>query len=133
MRRLALTTAAALVLISPAPAADPKPDSPAIVKAKLADKSAVLLDVREGDEWAAGHLADATHLALSRLKAGVPATDLAKLVPKDKIVYLHCRSGVRSAKAATLLKPLGYDARPLKAGFDDLTAAGFPVAPADKK
>jgi len=60
------------------------------------------------------------------LKAG----DVAKVIPKDKIVYCHCGPGVRCLKAADELKKLGYDVRPLKPGYADLLKAGF--APAGK-
>jgi phage shock protein E len=68
-------------------------------------------------------------LPLSVLKAGVKAEDVAKIIPKDKIVYCHCGSGVRCLKAADELKKLGYDVRPLKPGYADLVKAGFTPAP----
>ena len=45
---------------------------------------------------------------------------------KEKIVYTYCAVGVRSLKAGQILNKLGYDVRPLKPGFDELVAAGFP-------
>jgi rhodanese-related sulfurtransferase len=48
-----------------------------------------------------------------------------KDVNKDKILYLHCRSGRRVLKAAELLKAMGYDARPLKWGYEALLDEGF--------
>jgi len=48
---------------------------------------------------------------------------------RRKSCNLHCRSGGRVLPAAGILKKAGYDVRPLKAGFDDLKDAGFPVAP----
>ena len=66
---------------------------------------------------------------LSQLKAEaenkVVAQKLAKILPKDKIIYCHCRSGGRVLSASPILKKLGYDARPLSAGYDDLLRAGF--------
>ena len=56
---------------------------------------------------------------------------MAKVAPKDKIVYCHCGSGVRCLKAADELKKLGYDVRPLKPGYKDLLKAGF--EPSEKK
>jgi len=49
-------------------------------------------------------------------------------LPKDKIIYLHCRSGGRVLTVEKLLSKLGYDVRPLKMGYDDLVAAGFDKA-----
>ena len=98
------------------------------VKRAVADKAAVLIDVREPAEWDAGHLADAVSLPLSRIQAGVPAAELDKLLPAGKPAYLHCGRGGRCLTAADLLKLPGRDLRPLKAGFADLVKAGFPKA-----
>ena len=105
-------------------------DTPDAVKKAVADGKAVLLDVREKSEWDDGHLKDAKLLPLSTLKGGAKAEDVAKIIPKDKVVYCHCGSGVRCLKAADELKKLGYDVRPLKPGYADLLKAGF--APAGK-
>jgi rhodanese-related sulfurtransferase len=109
-------------------AADHTKDKLDDVKKALADDKAVLIDVREADEWKDGHLKAAKHLALSELKAGVPADKLKSLMPAGKVVYLHCAAGGRCLKAADLLKAAGYETRPLKPGYDDLIKAGFPKA-----
>ncbi len=115
-------------ILSPARAADHTKDTPEEVKKAIANGKAVLLDVREKSEWDDGHLKDAKLLPLSVLKDGAKAEDVARVAPKDKIVYLHCGSGVRSLKAADELKKLGYDVRPLKPGYKDLLKAGFEPA-----
>lgn len=92
----------------------------------MTDKKAVIVDVREADEWKDGHLKGAKHLALSDLKKGVPEGDLKKALPAGQIVYLHCGSGKRCLTAADLLKKHGYDVRPLKDGFNALVKNGFP-------
>ena len=117
-------------LMTTARAADHTKDTTDAVKKAVADGKAVLLDVREKSEWDDGHLKDAKLLPLSTLKGGAKAEDVAKIVPKDKVVYCHCGSGVRCLKAADELKKLGYDVRPLKPGYADLLKAGF--APAGK-
>ena len=109
-------------------AADHTTDSLDTVKKSVADGKAVLVDVREADEWKDGHLMDAKHLALSDLKAGVPADKLKETVPAGKVVYLHCASGRRCLAAAEVLKKQGYDARPLKDGYENLLKAGFEKA-----
>ena len=114
--------------LSPARAADHTKDTPEEVKKAIANGKAVLLDVREKSEWDDGHLKDAKLLPLSVLKDGAKAEDVARVVPKDKIVYLHCGSGVRSLKAADELKKLGSDVRPLKPGYKELLKAGFEAA-----
>ena len=117
------------VLISPATGADHTKDTLDTVKKAVADEKAVLLDVREKSEWDDGHLKDAKLLPLSALKAEPKAEDVAKIIPKGKVVYCHCAAGVRSLKAADELKKLGYDVRPLKPGYADLLKAGFAPAP----
>ena len=109
-------------------AADHTTDSLDTVKKSVADGKAVLVDVREESEWKDGHLKDAKHLALSDLKAGVPADALKKVIPTGSVAYLHCASGRRSLAAADLLKKQGYDVRPLKEGFEILVKEGFEKA-----
>jgi len=116
------------VLSSQATAAEHTKDTLDTVKKALADDKAVLLDVREKSEWDDGHLKDAKLLPLSVLKEGAKAEDVAKVAPKDKIIYCHCGSGARCLKAADELKKLGYDVRPLKPGYMDLLKAGFAPA-----
>lgn len=108
--------------------ADHTKDSLGDVKKAVAEEKAVLIDVREFDEWKEGHLQGAQHLALSNLKSGVSAEKLKTLLPAGKIVYLHCAAGGRCLKAADLLKAAGYETRPLKSGYDDLVKAGFKMA-----
>ncbi len=129
--RLGVALVALVAGLALARAADHTKDTPEEVKKALKDGKAVLLDVREKDEWDDGHLKDATLLPLSALKAGAKAEDVAKVAPTGKIVYCHCGSGVRCLKAADELKKLGYDVRPLKPGYKDLLKAGF--EPAEKK
>ena len=100
------------------------------VKTAVDAGKAVMLDVREQGEWDLGHLKVARLVPLSVLSkdgAVIPAD-----LPKDKPIYLHCRSGARSMKAAEILKPLGYDVRPLKAGYGELVKNGFTPAEAAK-
>lgn len=102
------------------------------VKAAMAKKEAVLVDVREKSEWDEGHLEGAVFLPLSWLrqesKVDGFGEKLAGRLPAKKILYLYCRSGARARTAAGMLKKQGYDARPLKAGFDALRDAGFTPA-----
>lgn len=109
-------------------AADHTKDTPADVKKAIADGKAVLIDVREADEWKEGHLKDARHLALSEIRNGVNAERLQSLMPKGKIVYLHCAAGGRCLKAADLLKKAGIESRPLKPGYEELVKNGLDQA-----
>lgn len=97
------------------------------VKAAISAGTAVIIDVREQSEWNDGHLKAAALLPLSVLTkegAEIPAA-----LPKDKPIYLHCRSGGRSLKAAEILKAKGYDARPLAEGYSQLVKDGLEKAP----
>ena len=107
-------------------------DSLALIKERIAKNEAVLVDVREKNEWEAGHLQSAIFLPLSGLKEGGTsesfASKLAVKLPKDRIVYCHCLSGGRVLPASAILQKLGYDARPLKSGYELLLKAGFEKA-----
>lgn len=121
-----------LLVSATARSAEHTKDSLELVKKNLAEKKAVLIDVREPGEWKRGHLEQAELVPLSELKkmgqdAGVREKLTGKL-PKDKIIYCHCGSGFRVRTAGDILGKLGYDIRPLAAGFDDLREAGFPAA-----
>jgi len=71
---------------------------------------AVVIDVREPDEYANGHVAGARSLPLSQLPARTQE------VPNDQPVYLVCGSGGRSSQAADLLSGAGHDVRSVVGG-----------------
>ena len=102
-------------------------DSLDIVKQGVAEQKALLVDCREPDEWKDGHVVGAVSLPLSTLERGVSPEQLARVLPKDKIVYVHCLAGGRCLAAAKILQKSGYDVRPLKPGYPDLTRAGLPT------
>jgi rhodanese-related sulfurtransferase len=112
---------------------EPTTDTVDTIKQRLARREAVLIDVRSKTEWEQGHLSDAIWFPvddLRKLKTDSALRDkLAKAVPIDRIVYCHCAKGVRALTAGGILEGLGYDARPLKPGFDELRNSGFEVAP----
>lgn len=84
-------------------------------------EDALLLDVRYASEYEAGHLPGARHLAHTRLLAR-----LAEL-PRDRHLYVYCKTASRSAYASGLLQRLGYRVTHLFGGFDAWAAAGKPV------
>ena len=61
---------------------------------------AVLLDVREAEEFASGHIPGAVNLPLSRISAVT--------FPKDTPLFIYCLRGARSRRAAAILKKKGY-------------------------
>ncbi|MEZ6130596.1 MAG: rhodanese-like domain-containing protein [Planctomycetaceae bacterium] len=103
-------------------------DSLDVVHQRVRDKLSVLLDVREQDEWDAGHLKLAKLLPLSAVKSGNLTAEMKKALPKDKPVYVHCKSGGRVLQVSEILRAQGYDIRPLRAGFSKLQEAGFEAA-----
>jgi len=75
-----------------------------VTKAReLVENNEFIVDVREKKEYAAGHLVNAKNIPLSELR------DRINEIPKDRSVYLHCRSGQRSYNAVMALQNLGYD------------------------
>lgn len=98
------------------------------VKKSVAEKMAVLVDVREKSEWDQGHIAGAERVSLSEPRQGINPDSLQKQLPRNRIVYTYCAVGKRSLQAAEILQKQGYDVRPLKAGYTDLLQAGFPKA-----
>ncbi|RSM69036.1 rhodanese-like domain-containing protein [Kibdelosporangium aridum] len=77
-----------------------------------------LLDVREQDEWDAGHAPEALHIPMGEL-----VERLGEL-PGDKDVYVICRSGGRSARVAAYLNGNGWDATNVDGGMQSWQAAG---------
>ena len=88
---------------------------------ELVRSDAILLDVREDHEWAAGHAPEATHLPMSRI------SEHAASLPTDKTIICVCHVGARSAAVAAALNRAGWTARNLAGGMEAWVAAGLPV------
>ena len=65
-----------------------------------ATPGAILVDVREVDEFASGHIPNAVNEPLSTIKQTT--------LPKDKPLFLYCLRGTRSKQAARILRSMGY-------------------------
>jgi rhodanese-related sulfurtransferase len=79
-------------------------------------RKAQLIDVREPNEYNAGHILGARNIPLSQLKSRL------KEIRPDKPVYLYCQSGIRSGRAAQMLHRKGYrQLYHLKGGFKQWT------------
>jgi rhodanese-related sulfurtransferase len=84
---------------------------------------AVILDVREQDEWDAGHAPGAVHIPLGDLPAR-----LAELPDPDAgTLAVTCRGGGRSSRAVAWLTQQGYDVANLDGGMKAWQAAGKPL------
>lgn len=86
----------------------------------------VLIDVREADEFAAGHLPGAIHASRGMLEfklSGNPA-----LSARDLNIVLYCKTSGRAALAACSLHDMGYlNVKSIAGGFDAWAASGKPV------
>jgi rhodanese-related sulfurtransferase len=84
----------------------------------------LLIDVREDNEWTAGHAAGAQHLG-----KGIIERDIEATVPdRDATIVLYCGGGYRSALAADALRQIGYTkAISLDGGWRAWNDAGLPV------
>lgn len=96
----------------------------AFIERVKADTSAIILDVRQPEEFAEGHLAQAINL--DWLDQTVFINGLAKL-NKQKTYYIYCRSGRRSQAAAGKLKAEGFQVIDLKGGYLHWVEVGMPV------
>ena len=89
-------------------AADYTKDGLEVIKAKVQKGEVILVDVREKNEWDEGHVSGAKLFSLSRLSKGATKEEIESVIGKDKIVYLHCKAGVRCMKAAEILEKQGF-------------------------
>lgn len=140
---LALCTLVTVSQVTGAQAAEPRArvrvehtkDSLAKIHELVEKEEAVLVDVRTNEEWVKGHVAGAVHVPSDSLrKHSYDAEKIAKLLPKDKPLYLYCQIGMRSKQAAVLLIREGYDARALKQGTEEIveSGAGFEMEAGEK-
>ena len=87
----------------------------------------LLIDVREAQEYAAGHIPGAVHLSRGMLEFKLAA--MPDMQASDKKIVLYCKSSGRAALAALALQDMGYaQVLSLAGGYDAWVAAGRPVA-----
>jgi rhodanese-related sulfurtransferase len=89
---------------------------------------AVLLDVREDDEWKAGHIDGAQHVPMNQVPQHV-AQD--QTLPPDRPIIVICKMGGRSAQVTAWLNQQGYDAANLDGGMLAWATAGRPMVSED--
>jgi len=66
-------------------------------------RNAIILDIRENDEWVTGHITGAIHIPLLQLNK-----ESTKGFEKDREIYVYCRSGRRAETAKNILKEIGF-------------------------
>lgn len=89
-----------------------------------AQRGALLVDVREADEWAQGHAPGALHIPRGFLELRIEEKAKDKQAP----IVLYCAGGTRSAFGARSLQELGYtDVASVIGGFGKWKEAGFPI------
>ena len=99
--------------------------SVAEARARLAaHPAAILLDVREDNEWLAGHAAEAVHLG-----KGVLERDIEKLYPDPQTeILMYCGGGFRSALTCDVAQKMGYrNVHSVIGGYKALVQAGWTV------
>jgi rhodanese-related sulfurtransferase len=83
----------------------------------------IIIDVRTPDEYKEGHLKNAINVDYYNNQFSV----IMSTYPKDANIYLYCRSGNRSGKAASILKDLGYtNVFDMAGGFTAWTEQNLP-------
>ena len=95
------------------------------IKKKMdAGDKMTIVDTREDNEWARGHIPNALHLG-----KGVIERDIEKAIPdKETTIVLYCGGGYRSALAADNLQRMGYrNVISMDGGWRGWTEAGFPT------
>jgi rhodanese-related sulfurtransferase len=98
--------------------------SPEDAAAKSKNAEAVIVDVREKDEWDEQHIPDAIHLSRGTIELEIEG----KVPDLTTTIICHCGGGGRSALAAESLQKMGYkNVRSMAGGFKAWKAAGLPT------
>jgi rhodanese-related sulfurtransferase len=97
--------------------------SPQDAAAKSKSGQAVIVDVREKDEWDEQHIPDAIHMSRGTIELDIEE----KVHDTNELIICHCGGGGRSALAAESLQKMGYkNVRSMAGGFKAWKAAGLP-------
>ncbi len=98
---------------------------PEVTRRRDAGEKLILVDVREDNEWAKGHLPGAVHLG-----KGIIERDIEQAVPDTTAkVILYCGGGFRSALVADNLQKMGYtNVESMDGGWKGWLEAGLPTA-----
>jgi len=98
--------------------------SPSETAEKSKSGEAVIVDVRETDEWDEEHVPDALHMSRGTIELDIEE----KVSDLNAMIVCHCGGGGRSALAAESLQKMGYkNVRSMAGGFKAWKAAGLPT------
>jgi rhodanese-related sulfurtransferase len=98
--------------------------SPTDAAAKAKSSDAVIVDVREKEEWDEGHIPEAVQMSRGMIELEVED----KFPDRNMTIICHCGGGGRSALAAENLQKMGYkNVRSMAGGFKAWKAAGLPT------
>jgi len=101
--------------------------TPADAVQRINREKAVVVDVREAEEYVTGHITNAKNIPLAQLDERLPQVAKNKSVP----VVLVCEKGARAVRAEAMAKKLGYEkAQALAGGMKGWRDAGMPVVKA---
>lgn len=93
--------------------------------ASLIEGGATLIDVRDPDEYEAGHIQGSRHVPFDRLSAETAGVDAGGAV------VFYCRTGDRSSTAAAAFAESGIDAHNIAGGLEAWASYGLPLEPED--
>lgn len=101
-----------------------EPTLPTERAAELIEKDEVqLVDVREDDEWEAGHIPGARHIPLNEL------TEQVETIERGKPVVFYCRGDGRSGMAAEAFRTAGFEAMNIERGIVGWVESGREIEP----
>jgi len=99
--------------------------SPGDAAAKSKSGNAVIIDVRDKDEWDEGHIPGAIHMSRGTIELDIEE----KVSDPNAMIICHCGGGGRGALATESLQKMGYkNVRNMAGGFKAWKAAGFPTS-----
>lgn len=86
-----------------------------------------ILDVREPEEWTAGHIEGAVHIPMNQVPARLDEVD------RERPVVAVCRSGRRSGEVAKYLSRMGISAENMPGGMERWADEGLPLKPPQQR
>jgi rhodanese-related sulfurtransferase len=101
-----------------------RPQLPSVRACDVED-AAYVLDVREQDEWEAGHPPGARHVPMMTIPGRLDE------LPRDETMVVLCRHGHRSAQVVNYLAGQGFDVVNMDGGIVEWVAAGRPIVTDD--